>query len=83
MIGTTIEAYDAEKAKMIYKLRPKIIDAILTDLYNVFGVIWHPGFHVHLPELKERLFEKCQKVVGQHMIKDILIQKFASQCEKQ
>ena len=79
LIEITVEAYDHDKAKIIYRMRPKIIDGLLVDLYSVFGVIWHPEFHVDLAELKERLFRKCEEIVGKKVIKDLLVQRFIAQ----
>ena len=81
LIEITVEAYDHRKALFVYKMRPKIIDGLLVDLYSVFGVIWHPEFHVDLVELKERLFQKCEEIVGKNVIKDILVQRFTTQRE--
>ena len=81
LIEITLEAYDHEKALVIYKMRPKIIDGLLVDLYSVFGVIWHPEFHVDLVELKQRLFKKCEEILGKKIMKDLLVQKFTAQRE--
>lgn len=79
LIEIMVEAYDHDKALFIYKMRPKIIDGLLVDLHGVFSVIWHPEFHVDLVELKERLFRKCEEILGKNVIKDLLVQQFTTQ----
>lgn len=76
LMDIIIEAQSARKALKIYDLRARLIDRIFADLYSVFAVIWHPDFHIALEPLKERIFKICLDVLGQDLMRDVLIQNF-------
>ena len=61
----------------IDKVMPRLIDAIYTYLYGMLAVVWVPNYNVHLAQLKLRLLEVCEGVVGKEIIKDILVQEFS------
>lgn len=79
LIEFMLEADSHEAALKLLKLRPKIIDALYADLYGVLAVVWYPGFHVNLDELKQRIGRICEKIAGQDLYENIYVQQFTVQ----
>lgn len=78
-LGLFLELTNPQHGETVGLLRPRLIDAILVDLYGALGVIWDSAYQIKLTELKERLLRVARTITGEGVIKDILIQEFQSQ----
>lgn len=76
LVELAIECDNAEAAHKVYRNRPRLIDALIVDLYSVFGLLWNPDFHADLEELKKRLAKVCSKVLGTDLFDKVLVQNF-------
>ncbi len=71
-----LEVADAEKAGKIEKMMPKIVDAFVADLYGTFSnknSMLSNGV-LRLDRIKSRLKTTADKVAGDDMISDVLLQ---------
>jgi hypothetical protein len=74
-----IELNSFDTVERAQLLSPRLIDKILTDLYGLFALIWHPDLHIRLIDIKKRLHRVCEGVLGQQSIRSVLIQDFNRQ----
>tara|TARA_A100000171_G_scaffold50957_1_gene63735 strand:+ start:4217 stop:4687 length:471 start_codon:yes stop_codon:yes gene_type:complete len=82
-IQLVIEAFSVNDADSIRKIQPTVRDALLTDMYGVFSVVWDSKKRVHLPDFKTRLLRVAHRVAGKERIKSILVQSFQQQISTQ
>lgn len=78
-ISLVIELTSPQHTDTVSILKPKLVDAILVDLYGVLSIIWQPNVYIPLEDLKKRLIRIAKKTVGAAVIKNVLIQEFHSQ----
>ena len=72
-----LELQSPTSSSMVDKAMPRLVDAIYTYLYGMLTVVWVPHYNMHLASLKLRLQEVCEGIVGQKILKDILVQEFS------
>jgi hypothetical protein len=68
-----VEVDSQEKADKVTKFQPRLTDAYLSDLYGTFSHKIDNGI-VPIAYLKERLNLMSAKVLGEHVINDVLVQ---------
>jgi len=71
----SVEVDSAEKAEQVRKFQPRLTDAFLSDLYGTFSR--HAatnGGQIPIPYLKQRLNVLSGKVLGDHVVNDVLLQ---------
>jgi hypothetical protein len=78
-LSLMIQLTESHYGESVSLLKPRIVDAIILDLYGVFSIIWEPYVHIPLKDLKKRLLRIAQKIAGKSAVKDILVQEFQSQ----
>lgn len=61
---------------------PRLTDALFSDMYGVFGLVWSGDTRVLLKDLKTRLLGVAQRVAGKQRVKAVLIQSFQEQKQK-
>lgn len=76
LIEFYVECDTEEAAQKVYKMRPKVIDAVYSDLYGLLSVVWHPDLFIDLKDLKTRIEKVCEKILGKELFEKILIQQF-------
>ncbi len=76
LIEFYVECDTEEAAKKVYRMRPKVIDAVYSDLYGLLSVVWHPDIFIDLKDLKTRIEKVCEKVLGKDLFEKVLIQQF-------
>lgn len=81
-IDITVEATSKEIMPELFIFRPRIIDALFTDMYSVFCLVWSPDTRVLLKDLKVRLLRVTQKVAGKKRVRSVLIQSFGEQLDR-
>lgn len=81
-IDITVEATSKEIMPELFVFRPRIIDALFTDMYSVFCLVWSPDTRVLLKDLKVRLLRVTQKVAGKKRVRSVLIQSFGEQLDR-
>ena len=74
-----IESPSVAAADDIRKIQPTVRDALLTDIYSIFSLVWDRDTRIHLPDFKVRLLSVAQKAGGKNRIKSVLIQSFQEQ----
>lgn len=68
---------DEKKTFTVAKLLiPRIIDAIFTDLFKAFNLLWHPKYDPNPAVIQRRVMQTCQKVLGKKGLNAVLIQEF-------
>ena len=82
VIDLVLEATSVENADDLRKIQPTIRDALLTDIFGVFSLIWDGQTRIHLPDFKARLVKVAEKAGGKSRVKDVLIQGFQRQISK-
>lgn len=71
----SVEVDSEEKAEQVRKFQPRLTDAFLSDLYGTFSR--HAatnGGQIPIPYLKKRLNALSGKVLGDHVVNDVLLQ---------
>lgn len=81
-ISLVVEATSLEAADALRKIQPTLRDALLTDIYGLFSLVWDAEKRVHLPDFKARLLRVAQAAVGKERVKEVLIQSFQRQISK-
>lgn len=81
-IDLVVEASSAHIINELNLYFPRLNDALFTDMYGVFGLVWSSDTRVLLKDLKTRLLGVAQRVAGQERVKDVLIQSFQEQKAK-
>lgn len=79
VIHLVIEATSVLHGDDIRKIQPLIRDALLSDIYSIFSLVWDNNQRIHLSDFKARLRHTAQKAVGKERVKDVLIQTFQRQ----
>ena len=69
-----VEANGMEKADELRKFTPRLTNLAYSDIYGLFAVVWEPGYHINLKELKDRLVRRYNEVFGKDMVKDVLVE---------
>ena len=69
-----LEVDSQEKADKVTKYQPRLTDAYLSDLYGAFSHKMPDSGIVPIAYLKERLNAMSTKVLGEHVVKDVLVQ---------
>ena len=71
----SVEVDSDEKAEQVKKYSPRLTDAFLSDLYGTFSrQASLNGGEIPIPYLKERLNYLSGKVLGEHVVSDVLLQ---------
>lgn len=71
----SVEVDSEEKAEQVRKFSPRLADAFLSDLYGTFGNVANAnGGNVPISFIKERLNMLSNKVLGDHVVDDVLLQ---------
>lgn len=83
LIEFYVECDTEEAAHKVYKMRPKVIDAVYSDLYALLSVIWHPDLFIDLKDLKVRMEKVCERALGKDLFEKVLIQQFTKTLLKQ
>lgn len=74
-IVVSVEVDSQEKADQVTKYSPRLTDAFLSDLYGSFSNLAKAnGGIVPIPVLKQRLNALSNKVLGDHVVDDVLLQ---------
>lgn len=76
LIEFYVECDTEEAAKKVYRMRPKVIDAVYSDLYGLLSVVWHPDIFIDLKDLKTRIENVCEKILGKDLFEKVLVQQF-------
>lgn len=69
-----IEVDSQEKADKVTKFQPRLTDAFLSDLYGAFSDKMPASGVIPIAYLKERLNFMSAKVLGEHVVSDVLVQ---------
>lgn len=69
-----IEVDSQEKADMVTKFQPRLADAFLSDLYGSFAQKMPVSGIIPISYLKERLNFMSEKVLGEEVVRDVLVQ---------
>ena len=75
-IRITLEAKTSATVASIEAHRPRIMDAINTNLYGLLGVVWQKESEPGLAPLKKRIEETILSVAGADSISQVFIEKF-------
>ena len=71
----SVEVDSMEKAEQVRKYQPRLTDAFLSDLYGTFSRhAASNGGEIPIPYLKKRLNILSGKVLGEHVVNDVLLQ---------
>jgi flagellar basal body-associated protein FliL len=71
----SVEVDSEEKANQVRKYQPRLTDAFLSDLYGTFSAhAARSGGQIPIPYLKQRLNALSGKVLGDHVVNDVLLQ---------
>jgi flagellar FliL protein len=75
-ISITLEVEDAEKAKEIEKFAPRLKDAYIQDMYGALSSKTAMNEHgiVEVDVIKKRLNAITTKVIGEDIVRDVLLQ---------
>lgn len=79
VIGLVIETPSVHDGDEVRKIQPRVRDALLTDMYGIFSLVWDQNRRIHLSDFKTRLRHTAQKAAGKSRVKDVLIQSFQRQ----
>ena len=69
-----IEVDSQEKADKVTKFQPRLTDAYLSDLYGAFSHQAPKNGIIPIAFLKKRLNMMSAKVLGEHVVSDVLVQ---------
>lgn len=69
-----VEVDSQEKADKVTKFQPRLTDAYLSDLYGAFAHQAPANGIIPIAYLKERLNIMSAKVLGDHIVSDVLVQ---------
>lgn len=69
-----LEVDSQEKADKVTKYEPRLTDAYLSDLYGAFAEKAPEHGVIPIAYLKERLNLMSEKVLGEHVVSDVLVQ---------
>ena len=69
-----VEVDSQEKADKVTKFQPRLTDAYLSDLYGAFSNKAPENGIVPIAYLKKRLNLMSTKILGEHVVNDVLVQ---------
>ena len=69
-----LEVDSQEKADKVAKFQPRLTDAYLSDLYGTFSHKMPENGVVPIDYLKKRLNLMSSKILGEHVVRDVLVQ---------
>ena len=69
-----VEVDSQEKADKVTKFQPRLTDAYLSDLYGAFSQKAPENGIIPISYLKKRLNIMSTKVLGEHVVDDVLVQ---------
>ena len=81
-IDLVVEASSPHVINELNLYFPRLTDALLSDMYAVFGLVWSADTRVLLKDLKTRLLGVAQRVAGKERVKAVLIQSFQEQKQR-
>ena len=79
VIQLVVETPSVHDGDEVRKIQPRVRDALLTDMYGIFSLVWDRDRRIHLSDFKTRLRRTAQKAAGKSRVKDVLIQAFQRQ----
>ena len=69
-----VEVDSEEKVAKVNKLLPRLTDAYLSDLYGTFATKAPKNGVIPISYLKKRMNKMSSKVLGEHVVDDVLVQ---------
>lgn len=78
-VHVKLEVVGRENTEKVSRMRPRIADALLRDLYGFLPRLIQARNHVDVAILKQRMKLMTDRAIGEGIVKDVLIQSISDQ----